>query len=224
MTVFSAISSAMIRTVGEKPRAAYSEQRGTAMEMAELANEVARDIVAGHEWSGLLETATFMDTGPDGVPLPSDFDRMPIGGYLDNGNLSMQAYEQVSNLSVWNDLRDDTFPVGGGRWMIYDGKLHVMPASTLSMAYLSRNYALDTDGAAKPAFDADTDSFRLDERLLTLGLVWRWKAQKGLTYAEDLATYEMALSQAQTRDGGARIIRRGGRLRLPLNVAPPLRW
>lgn len=223
MTVFSAISSAMIRTVGEKPRAAYSEQRGTAMEMAELANDVARDIIAGHQWSVLLETAT-LDGTADGVDLPADYDRMPIGGYLDHGNLSMQEYEPVSSLSVWNDLRDDTYPVGGGRWMIHGGKLHVMPAAALSMAYLSRNYAVDDSGALKAEFTADTDSFRLDERLLVLGLVWRWKAQKGLAYAEDMQTYEVALSQAQTRDGGSRIITRGGRRCLPLNVAPPLRW
>lgn len=58
------------------------------------------------------------------------------------------------------------------------------------------------DGTLTGAFTADDNEFLLDDRLLTLGLIWRWKAQKGLDYSEDLQTYEIALAQAQVRDRG----------------------
>ena len=47
---------------------------------------------------------------------------------------------------------------------------------------------------------ADGDSFVLDERLLKLGMIWQWKANKGSPYAEDMATYGDAL----VVHGGAR--------------------
>ncbi len=35
----------------------------------------------------------------------------------------------------------------------------------------------------------------LPERLLTLCLIWTWKAQKGIDYQEDMANYQIALAQ-----------------------------
>ena len=46
----------------------------------------------------------------------------------------------------------------------------------------------------------------LPERLLTLGLIWRWRAQKRQEYAEDLRNYEIALSEEIGRDKGSQII------------------
>jgi hypothetical protein len=54
-------------------------------------------------------------------------------------------------------------------------------------------------------FDADTDEFVLGDRLLTLAIIWQWKAQKGLQYAEDLANYENARKVAIDDDMGASI-------------------
>lgn len=225
MTVFSAIQSAMIRTVGEKPLSAYTEQRGVPMEMAELANDVARDIIASHEWQVLLTSTSFQGAASSqGVPLPLDYDRMPKNAYLDNGTLWIDGLRPIRNLSEWQSIQRDDYFTSGGHWIMYGGRIHVLPTSlgAVSYVYLSRNYALSDDGTPKMQFDADTDIFRLDERLLTLGLIWRWKAQKGLEYAEDLATYETALSQAQTRDGGAHVVTGSHRVGWPINVARPL--
>jgi len=55
-------------------------------------------------------------------------------------------------------------------------------------------------------FQTDDDSFRLDERLLKLGMTWQWKAQKGSPYSEDMGTYSDALQVAMRNDGPAPII------------------
>ena len=52
----------------------------------------------------------------------------------------------------------------------------------------------------------DADTFRLDERLFKLGMIWQWKANKGATYAEDLANYEDALSGSPGNDKPSPII------------------
>ena len=86
-------------------------------------------------------------------------------------------------------------------------------AETARFYYLSRNCI--TNGSGDVAvFGTDGDTFKLSERLLTLGIIWRWRAQKRLDYAEDLQNYQTALNEEIAKDKGARTIYMG-RARLP---------
>ena len=67
--------------------------------------------------------------------------------------------------------------------------------------YISRNWV--TTGATSSAtwlLDADTP--KLNDQLIILGLIWRWKAAKGLDYSEDFAKYERRVADAMGRDAG----------------------
>ena len=44
------------------------------------------------------------------------------------------------------------------------------------------------------------------ERLITLGVVWRWKRAKGLDYAEEFRTYQYQRLQAANRNSGVRVL------------------
>jgi hypothetical protein len=39
---------------------------------------------------------------------------------------------------------------------------------------------------------------------MTQGVIWRWKAAKGLEYAEDYNKYERLVADQMGRDGGKR--------------------
>ena len=52
------------------------------------------------------------------------------------------------------------------------------------------------------AWSADDNVPLLDEDLLILGTIWRWKKLKGFEYAEDFADYERQVMDAMGRDGG----------------------
>jgi hypothetical protein len=70
---------------------------------------------------------------------------------------------------------------------------------TCTFQYQGKNWA--TDGSNTfDRFTADTQTGLLDEDLLALGVKWRWKAEKGLDYAEDFATYERQVSVSIARD------------------------
>lgn len=49
-------------------------------------------------------------------------------------------------------------------------------------------------------FVADTDTILLNEQTVILGLIWRWKAMKGLDYTQDFAKYESKILDAMSRD------------------------
>jgi hypothetical protein len=89
--------------------------------------------------------------------------------------------------------------------------------------YVDRNYAADTNGTPKPAFDTDNDVFRLNERLLTLGLIWKWRQNKRLDHGEDLGNFEKAINEEMGRDRGSRIFRTGP-MRMPGNLYQSYPW
>lgn len=89
------------------------------------------------------------------------------------------------------------------QYRIVGGNICFIPTptagDTCTFQYQSKNWA--TNGATTySTFTADAQTSLLDEDLLALGLKWRWKAEKGLDYAEDFATYERSVNDAMGRD------------------------
>jgi 3-methyladenine DNA glycosylase Tag len=57
---------------------------------------------------------------------------------------------------------------------------------------------------------ADGDLVLLDEELMLAGLEWRYLRKKGLSYAEEFASYEALVSAAMSRDGTKPILNMDG--------------
>lgn len=230
MTVLSACQSAAVRLIGRKPQTVFSSTEQTVVEIADLVTEVAVDIMKGHDWQALTKIYQIAGDGSaTSYPLPGDYDRMVLGQGVSDANSWFWNYTQVPDLDTWMKIQNGFYlgVVAPGWWMLLQGAFQFQPApavgATASVPYISKNFGLDKEGTPISAFAADTDTFLLDERLLTLGLIWRWRAQKRLEYAEDMQTYEIALSQAQARDKGPLVIRSSSR-RAPGNLAVGWPW
>lgn len=211
MSVLAICQNATAMLVGERPPAFYSSNDELPVEISSIANEAAADIIKKHEWSML--TRKWSEAG-DGVKtnfsFPSDYDRMCLSTRVRVGD---SVIERAADIGSFENLNGDWgniwFPMSGGvefTTLVGDGEV-------VSYTYQSCFYATNQNGAPKRAFDADTDDFRLNGRLLTLGIIWRWRALKRQDYQEDMQNYEVAMSEQMARDGGARMIRSGGDLR-----------
>jgi hypothetical protein len=97
--------------------------------------------------------------------------------------------------------------------------MHIWPPLPIGVsarfAYLDKNCVTLASSGFGDTFQADGDSFRLEERLLRLGMTWQWKALKGSPYAEDMATFMDALTRAMGSDKPSPILID----RLPLSKA-----
>ena len=80
---------------------------------------------------------------------------------------------------------------------------------TIAYEYVSKNWTADSGSTAQQKFAADSDTSVLDEELLTLGLVWRFKKAKGMDWQGDFQDYRQEVLSAKARDGGSRILRFG---------------
>lgn len=218
MTVLSAASRASLRLIGQPLTALFSNSETIALELADLANEVGHDIMKSHQWRSLTRIHTITGDSVETVfPLPEDYDRMLIGSSMHDETLWFWNYYGVRSVDEWimwkNSKGNWAWP---GAWIILEDAFHFMPApsGSANYPYISKNFARSESGVKKPRFDNDNDTFVLEEDLLTLGLLWRWKAQKGLDYSEELESYEISLAQNSSADKGGRILRQPTRANL----------
>lgn len=78
--------------------------------------------------------------------------------------------------------------------------------NVIAYEYITKNWAQSAAGVPKPAFTADSDTAFISERLITLGIRWRFLSAKGLDYAEAMRTYEREKQKVKARDGGNTMI------------------
>ncbi len=218
MTVLSAARSAAIRLSQVQPDSLFSSTQPFDVEMADLATETAISIAKEHDWQALTKLATLTGDGVDtSFMLPTDYDRMPQKANVHSISFSTASFRRALDLDEWLNLNDFQSNGSPGNWIILAGEMQIFPAmpvgETARFYYISKNIV-----ANQTAFLADDNEFVLPERLLTLGLIWRWRAMKRTEYAEDLRNYEIALSQEIKNDKGAQMIT-VGRQRMPAGIS-----
>jgi hypothetical protein len=214
MTTLSVIQDACTSGIAlEKPTAVFGSATREHIELASLINEAGYMIAAAHEWQTLNKIATITGDGSDETfALPADFDRMLEKSQLWSSSLETPL-TPVSDRDEWLSLEVQAFDFVINAWIIYANQIHVKPALasgvTVKYFYQSHHWAQTSALANVDEFSADTDTFRLNNRLLKLALVYKWREMKGLPYAENMADYQDLLAKLINRDKGSRIIRIG---------------
>lgn len=195
------IRAAVLRAEGSRIDEAASGDTQISREMLDLSTEVATDIMRSHDWRDLTKVHSIVADGSAGYAKPADYDRMV-------GDEDIGGYRALDSVDAWMDATQGNY-TGQGGWIMLGGMFQFAPSLNVSVnfPYISNHFVRLSDGNLSGLFSADDNEFRLDDRLLTLGLIWRWKAQKGLDYSEDMQTYEIALAQAQVRDRGNFVLR-----------------
>ncbi|MCY1741158.1 hypothetical protein [Ensifer sp. SL37] len=212
MTFLSAAQSAAIRLISRRPTTFFSSSDEFELEITDLANDVVDDMVKYADWRRLTLLQSMPGDGVTfGFDLPSDYDRMPIDADVNRANWYTWGYVDAPNLNFWRDLVNGLASPNPGYWIMLDNQMQFRPAvaagETAEFYYISKNAVLDKDGTTtKAQFQNDEDTFLLNERVLTLGLIWKWKALKGLEYSEDLANYETLIAQVSGKDRGSKIL------------------
>lgn len=218
MALLSAMQSAAIRLVGQRPSVFFGSSEQFQIEICDLVNEVAADVVASNDWQGLTRLHTIAGDGIETeFNLPDDYLRQLVRSDVQDSNSWAWGYLHITDVNDFTYDQNRGWPGFPGAWIILQNKMMFTPAPTgnATFPYISKNYAVDTATLSpKDSFTADTDEFVPPERLLTLGLVWRWREQKKLDYSGDQEAFAKALSEYASRDRGSRIIR--SRSRLPL--------
>lgn len=209
----------------DQPSQVFGSSDRTAIELSEAAIEAADKIARAHDWAVLytLETHTG-DGSTTEFAMPSDCERMPKNAQV--WSTRLQHPLQHITPEDWLQMDVRGYDVALGAWTAYGGNIVYRPAlasgETAKFWYISNQCVQNSSGTAKQRFTADDDVFRLDDRVLELTIIWVWREQKGLDYAEDMTNAEQAVARKISDDKGARIISQQSRRNIGAATAYPL--
>ena len=217
MTVLSACIEAAIELSQTEPTSLFSTTDKFAKELRVQANKSAVAIAKAYDWQALTKRATITGDGSDmSFPLPSDYDRMVLKTNLASSASNIDLVK-ATDLDQWDYFLNHMSTTVPGYWMVLGGEVQINPAPATGVVhsyyYISKNVVTGD----KPAFTADADTFVLPERLLTLSIIWRWRASKRMEYAEDLQNFGIAFGEETATDKGSRVLI-VGRQRTPYNL------
>jgi hypothetical protein len=211
----------------EPPDALYASTDRTAQELAEVANAALDMINRAHRWRKLVQRATYTGDGSTvDYDLPDDYGFMPDDQQVWSSTAQIPLLP-VHSLDDWLAMDVRNFNPGTNAWIIYGQQIHFVPAldsgEVANHFYQSTASVQPASGTAKSTFTLDTDTFRIDDELLRKAIIYLWKQDKGLPYAEFQNDYEILKEKLIARDKGATIMRQG-RARWPkgVNLAYPL--
>lgn len=224
MTILSAMQKAALRIYGQRPQVFFTSQRQFEQELVDLVNEVAEDVLQYQDWQALTKIGQVTGDGSTyAFPLPDDYSRMLIKSDMQDANSWAWGYCHITDINEFLFRKAHGFNPWPGGWIIAENHFSFSPAPSgiATYPYISKNYAIGADGVRKSEFTADDDSFALPERLLTLGLVWRWRENKKLDASGDQEAFIKALDEYGAKDIGSRIYRTGNRLRGNFSMAYP---
>lgn len=227
MTVLAAIQNATTVIGLTRPSVVFSSSDREHIELQALVNTCADYIAKDYEWQKFKTLATITGDGTDTTfALPSDYDRMLKDANLWSANY-IAPLTHITSTDRWLELDIRQFSFVIGAWSLFSNEINIKPAPALNELvkyyYMSNLIVAPEAGLNKTAFTLDTDTFRLSEKLLELCIIWRWRAQKGLPYAQDQDNYEDAKEKLISSDKGARVIMVGPQRRIRgVNIAYPV--
>ena len=233
MSILSVVRDVCLAIGVNPPSAMFSPsvQPRTQAELLSLANEMAQRIAYDtREWTRLKVVGTFTGDGvvtppdPTGVlvgttmfDLPANFKRMLLTANVWRSSNTQTPMVFIPDADEWLNRRARGWISGLGEWTILGGQMHITPVMPVgenaTYAYLDKNCIQLYGGGYGDTFMNDADTFLLGDRLLKLGMIWQWKANKGSPYAEDMGTYSDALTMAMGSDQPAPIIIGSGTMR-----------
>lgn len=178
-------------------------------QLYELANEEGNELASSYDWQLLRKQWIFSSAANPDQPLavPEDWDRFLANTFFNRsqqrsviGPITPQQWQAIQAQPQLNRVFL-AFIQRGGEFLVTP-----TPAAgeTIAYEYVTKNWVHAADDIEETYSDyqADSDVAFLDEKIIILGVRWRFLKSKGLDYAEDFRTYMSERTQKQARDGG----------------------
>jgi len=211
-----------------RPGAVADSVSPDARQFLALANREVQTLARRHTWQRLVKEFTFAAVAAEEQPgaIASDL------AFLVNETFWNRTRQRVVrgplSEAEWQMQKATTAQIFFDQFRFRGQAILLMPVpsagDTYAYEYVSVDCVQSGGGTPKAEFTADDDAALLPERLVKLGVVWRWKSSKGLDYAEDFRTYEIEVVEALARDGARMTLSfAGGRPRYGVAV-PEGNW
>jgi hypothetical protein len=178
------------------------------LELLQLANQEGKELGKRFDWPVLTAEQTFTTTAAavQVGAIPSAFDRF-VNDSMFNRTTARKVVGPISP-QQWQAIQANgsyTSVIQSFRRRGTDLLITPTPAAgeTIAYEYISKNWCESSGGTDQSAWVADTDVGLLDEELMKLGIIWRWRKAKGFSFQDALDTYNSEVEKAAGRAPGA---------------------
>lgn len=206
MTLLSVVQDASAELNLNVPSSVIGSTDTLVIQMLALVKRDVTDLLYRFDWQALTIETTFSTAATQAqTTIPSDFLRL-VNETMNNrtqhwrvlGPLTPQEWQRRLSLGAQVGVVN-SFRIYGNTIYFYP----VPPAGNdVYYEYITNKAITAEDGTThKATLTADTDTFRIDENIVTLGLKWRFLKAKGLDYSEEFRSYESALESVFGADG-----------------------
>ncbi len=190
------------------PSEVATSQDAIVQQLFEIANEEGNELASSFDWQIMRKQYLFTTIAQpeQSDPVPQDFDRFIANSFFNRttrrnviGPITPQQWQSIQAQPQLNRVFL-AFIQRNGRFLITP----TPPANEeIAYEYITKDWCYNAstlEGQSDYVLDSDTSY--LDEKLIVLGVRWRFLKSKGLDYAEDFRTYQTQVTQKQARDGG----------------------
>ncbi len=204
MSLLTIIANVCRRIGQPVPNVVYTATDPSVTQLLSFANEEGTELSKMGDWRALRKQKEFTTLAQEvqtGM-VPTDLDtwidetfwnrssRRPIYGPV--SPQQWQAWKAFGTFPVM-----DVFYLRGADILVQP----VPPAGeTYAFEYMSNGWCQSVGNVAQSEWLADTDTGVLSERLMTLGILWRYKQARGLSFDDDYQLYELQVRQALSQD------------------------
>lgn len=203
----------------------YTHTGESQKQLVQLSNQGGRALARRFAWQALTTEKTFTTTATEeqtgsGAALPSDFGWI-VNETLWNRTTTERFTGPLSPVS-WQAQKAQGTVLAESQYRLRGNSIYLMPAPTAGQTgayeYVSKYWCESSGGTDQEKWAADTDVGRLDEYLLTLDVIWRYQAAKGLDFTMAKNDFEEQVSLAIGRDGTRKRVSVAGPGIRPLGV------
>lgn len=204
MTLLTIVQDAATEVGLARPTSVVGSTDENAVTLLALAQREGKSLARRHEWQILQTEYTFQTVASTAsYALPSDYDRILKETVFNRtsrrrmvGDLTPNQWQETQASLV--TMVNPAFRIKGGYFMISPTPT---AAETIAYEYMSKKWCQSSGSVGQVRWAADIDTGILDEDLMTLGVIWRYRKAKGLDYGEDMATYELEVAKSIMNDG-----------------------
>lgn len=206
MSLLTIIQGACGRLAIPVPTAVVSSTNAQVVQLYSLANEEGQTCCARFDWRRLIGEvvfATLAQLEQTGA-IPSDFDHIVNESMWDRTTVR-KVFGPLTDGQWQNERAFPVYTPIAPAYIIYS-ELNLTPApaagDSLAFNYVKNTWARSALSVAQSQYLADTDTSIFGDVLSVKGVIWRWKAAKGLDYANEFQDYEEFVNRMFARDGG----------------------
>lgn len=195
-----------------RPAAILSSTDQTVRTMLALANREGKNLARRWGWQAMVKTATWNTVAAQDQGLVETL--APGFSYIINQTEWLRGQRRPMGGPVsaqdWEQLLGNSALGPYPSFRIFANHFQMLPVPSAGIAaafeYMSRFWCQSVGAVGQEKWAADTDTGIISERLMGMGLKWRFRQAKGLAYDEDFRDYEEQVNDAMAREGGKRVL------------------